>query len=203
MPVYSETTYLNSSLAGQYQLTRQGDTRISRRVQLPAARAGVVTSNAEGSAVLTIGADHGIEENDLVGVFWAAGQRIDVLVASHNATTITVTVATGVGTAIPIATTVITVGVQVQQADVAFLATAMQKLEVGAPLVVAAESAVGVNFTDDADSSLLHTAVADGECYLWVTNNGPANPITGTVAKMNCYSGKATAAEVAIGVLLT
>lgn len=203
MSAYSETLYVNCSMAGQYQITRTGETKVNKRVQTAAAKSGVVTSNAEGSAVLTLGADHGITDADIVGVFWAAGQRVDVTVSAYDATTITITVATGTGDAIPAATTAVTVGVRVQETDITFAAAGLQKLTVGSPAVTAPASAVGVNFTDADDVSLLHAKVADGEAYLWASNNGPANPITGTVAKMNCYSGKTAAAEVVIGAILT
>ena len=205
MSAYSETLNLNDSLGGQFAIVRQGDTRLTRRIACAAAKAGTIFSNGGGSAVLTLGADHGITEADVVGLFWNGGQRLDLTVSAHDATTITVTVATGIGDVVPAATTVITVGVRVQETDVTVLATNMERLLVGLEKASGAPVATdqgGVNFTDGEDASLLHVAVIAGEAYCWASETGPANPITGTVAKMNCYNGLTVAREIVIGILV-
>ena len=203
MPAFSETLTVICTLGGQFKVTRNGDTRLGRRISVPAAKAGSVFSNDATDTVITLAQGHGITTDHKAGVFWAAGQRIDMTVSAVSSTTITVTNATGVGTAMPAAATACTVGVRVQETDVTFLATCMQMLLIAAD-EGSAPFQIGVNFADDADASLLHVATAGGEAYPWAANVGPANPITGIVSKMNCYNGSILAAtEVVIGVLIT
>jgi len=203
MSAFTETLTIISSLCGESKISRSGSDRLAKKHTVPAGKAGVVTSVAEGSAVLTLGADHGITSAVKVGVFWDDGQRIDMTVTANNATTITVTVATGTGTAFPIATTAIIVSVQTLKSEVAFSATSMEMLSVKCP------QRAGVNFLDDADGSLLAVAIAapatsegPGESYSWASDTGNAVPITGTVAAVSLYNGSEVETDVTIGVLI-
>ena len=75
MALYSETLTIKSSLIGSYSITRVGDTKIERSIQVPAAKAGSIASEADGAAVITLDANHGITTQVKVGVFWEGGQR--------------------------------------------------------------------------------------------------------------------------------
>ena len=201
MAKYSETLNVSCSLGGQFVVTRTGDTKLGKRIAVPPALPGTVFSNDATHTVITLGTGHGITTQK-VGVFWTGGQRLDMTVSAYDTTTITVTNATGVGTAMPAATTAVTVGLQIQETNVTFLATNMQMFLVGADQQTAAFQA-GVNLADAADGSLLHVTVVGGEAYTWAAAVGPANPITGTVAKINAYNGSLAATEIVIGVLIT
>jgi hypothetical protein len=192
-------------MAGSFNLTRNGADKIVRKISLPAAKAGTVTSGTI-DRLLTLGSGHGITNSDLVGVFWTdAGvlkQRIDMTVSTTDTTTITATASTGIGDAFPANATTITVCKNTIRADITFLATAMLILTVGSPQLNVAY-AFGVNFLDSIATSLLHAAGKGGECYQWTSATGPANPITGTVDSINCYHGSTEAVELAIGILIT
>jgi len=196
MSIFSEQLTVISTLAETSVIARSGSVRLMERVQCAAAKAGTVTSGT-ADRLLTLGADHGIIQGAIVGVFWSAGQRIDMEVSAVGSTTITVAAADGAGDAFPANTTAITVGVRVESASVAFLATNMQMLS------VSAKSRAGVDLVSSVPASLLAVKIAAGECYEWASGTGPANPITGTVAAANCYNGATAAAEILIGVLIT
>lgn len=202
MATFTETFTVTSSLGGQSKISRSGATRLTKKHSVPAGQSGVVTSVAT-TAVLTLAAGHGITTANKVGVFWAGGQRLDMVVTAVDTTTITVTAASGVGTALPSANTAIVVSVQTLKSDVTFAAANLQMMSVSAPGRAAA------NFLDNSSASLLVAPIADppavgsdGESFQWAANTGITQPISATVYSVALYNGLATAQDITIGVLI-
>jgi hypothetical protein len=200
--MFTESFDVTSSLGGRFKIGRNGSSKIARQISLPAAVAGVVTSGST-SRVLTLGANHGITSAMLVAVFWSGGQRLDMTVTAYDATTITVTAASGVGTAFPANTTVITVCPATSRNDIAFAAAGLQMISMGCDPISGVTFSVAANLLDGGSASLLAPVAIGGECYSWAYGTGPANPITGTVASVNCYNGATQAVVLNFGVLLT
>ncbi len=191
-----------SGPSGQYSLVRSGEDKVLRQISLPAALPGAVTSGTT-DRLLTLGAGHGITSADKVGVFWQGGQRIEMTVSTTDATTITVTAASGLGQAFPANATSIMVSVGTARTDMAFDATELQMLQAGCPAQAGTVYEAAVNFLDGGGASLLAAVIAGGECFAWASESGAAQPLTGTVASIDCYSGSPAATQLNIYALLS
>lgn len=202
---FSDTLTITSSLGGRMQITRSGDVRLPIAKSLPAGVAGHVESVVDTTTVLTLASGHGITDASIVGVFWAAGQRLGLTVTAYTATSITVTTASGTGDALPsIADTAIVVSARVLEDDVAYDGTAAQMLSIGA------NHRVGVEMLDAAGDSVLTDTIAiaepptvgEGEGFIWATGIGFDNPMSAVVASTEFYNGSTTPATVNMGILI-
>lgn len=202
MTTINETLRIYSSFGTESLISREGDGKIQRRLAMAAAQAGTVTSSGGGTAVITFAVAHGIEETDVVGVFWDGGQRIGMTVSAHDTLTISVTQASGLGDAFPADDTAVTVSIKANFADIGFDPTDMQILVVHCAVAAAA------NFLSSVPASILHVALAapdtgqQGNCFSWAADTGIANPLDTDVASVDVYNGSTSAADLVVGVLL-
>ena len=92
MATATNNSYINvGGLTIQSTVTRTASGQISHDVTLPAGKAGTLTTRTDdNTGVATLGTGHGIVQNDVVDVYWAAGVRygMDVTAVNGNAVTV-------------------------------------------------------------------------------------------------------------------
>jgi hypothetical protein len=132
------------------------------------------TRTSDSVGIVTLGADHGFVNTDIISVCWAGGSRLRCTITAHDATTISI--ATGTGDNLPLATTDVVVS-KVVNIDVDFDGDLVEM--VGA--VCDCDTAVG--FYDAADALLMQMKLKggdpQGEPWFWAKDSGVTNPLAG------------------------
>jgi hypothetical protein len=187
---------IDASIAGttptirQYTVTEEGS--IALTPTLVAGDAGTI--NAGGDGVDTLATGHGILDTDTVTIAWATGKRYGCTV--ETSTTNAITVAAGAGDALPAEDTAVIVGVEQE------LIFPLDGDEVVILLVDCQQRSVA-HFRKAADVSMFALELqTNAPPFLWFTDCGYANPLTGdaclTVVVANCTTTAALMTLVAI-----
>lgn len=177
----------------QGQIVRSAEGLITQEPDLPAAKAGSLTTRTDddtGSVTLSTG--HGIATNDIVDVYWVGGVRYGM---TATVTGNVVAVDGGAGTALPAAATAMTMAVQiVVDCDVAGSQLSA--------LAITCLQRCHLHYTTNADASLLAIPIAANEPYTWISGTGPANPLAGgAVGKIKVSNGSTEAAVLRVSML--
>jgi len=188
----------NVSLAGisiQSLITREAEGQISHAVDLPAGKAGTLTtrtSDTVGEA--TLGTGHGILTSDVVDVYWDGGVRYGVTVGTVAGNIVPLT-DSGDGDNLPAQGTALVVCKQISintdfDGDDAVM------------FAVHATKRSHVDFQDSGSNSLEAVDLPANEVWWWAEGTGETNPLTGNaVDKVQVSNGTAEAATLKIGVL--
>lgn len=162
-------------------------------VVFPAGFAGLSTENTGGGAVISgLATGHGITTANKVAAFWTIGgvnyYRIGMTVSAYTANSITVTYATGSGTAYPSgAAQAVVVSPAVALVDVSFTGSELNQLVVNSDQIAVAD------FLDGSSASLVANGISIGTAnipYCFIdSDTSVARPFTGVVASVNCYNG--------------
>jgi hypothetical protein len=172
MAIATLTTNLTiGGLTVNSRAVREGETQISHDVEIPAAKTGTLSTRSDNdTGVVTLGEGHGITDADTVDVYWTGGMRYGMTVTGYDTTTITVDV--GSGDNFPIATTAVIVGVRV---------TIDSDFDGDNVTMIAAYCAerAHVNFREEDETSILAVELTAGEAWVWLSDVGAANPLTG------------------------
>jgi hypothetical protein len=162
--------------------------------KLNAGKAGSLTTRTDNdTGVVTAGAGHGIATSDKVDVHWA----IDGVRYVRRGMTATVdgnniTVDAGAGSNLPAQDTAVVVAKQ---------AVATETFD-GDDLdmfMVKATKPASLDFVDAGGVSVGAILLNEGEPFVWVSNQGPARPITGNaVASIKITPGTTEATDVVI-----
>jgi hypothetical protein len=176
-------------------IRRTDELEQSFRATMPAGRAGTLTTRTDDAiGVVTVASGHGITTSDTVAVFWEGGSRFSATVTGTTATTITI--ATGAGTNLPIATTALVIAKE----SIHSLAIIGDDIAV---LAVGCDNRASVNFRDGSAVSQLRYDIATKEGRLWVASSDVTNPLASdTVADVRIANGGTTEAELRIGLLV-
>lgn len=192
-----------ASVAGlsiQSTVTRTEAGQIGHEVSLPAAKAGTLSTRTDANdGELTLGAAHGIEDDDVIDIFWidadgvgqcAYGAVVGVVAGAA------VPFTGAAGTALPIEDYAITASVVVViDTDVDG-----DLIEI---VVACATLLSHVAFRDATPTVLKAVTLPAAESWTWVSRQGITNPLTGNpVNDIRASNGDVTAAStLKIGVL--
>lgn len=203
---FTESLTITSSMGGTAKIARTGDAKLPIVKSLPAGQSGAIGAVVDATTLIDgLPTGHGLTTGDVVGVFWAAGLRVGMAVTAHAANSITVTTASGTGSALPAEDTVAIVSLRVLEDDVGFDGTAATMLSITANRRAAVEmlAAGGASILDSPIAIPAPAAMQDtGEGYCWASGVGPANPMAGAAAAIAFYNGSTDAATVNFGVLI-
>lgn len=197
------TVALGANIGGnaiQTTLTRTGGGIVYHEIAMAAGLPGSVAWGG-ASAVITLGNGHGLTTANKVALFWSGGKRrLNLTISAADATTITVTNATGTGDALPTTSTEPNgvVGKENDAPDVNFDGD-------NAVLFVAAcDQRAAANFLDAGTASLkIFDIQTAGDMTQWASNTGVTNPLTGNaVADVKAYNGGTVAATFKIGAIM-
>ena len=174
-----------------------GGGKEKHEISLPAGKAGNAAWNAS-SAVITLGAGHGLTSADIVAVKWATGRRIAMTISAYDSTTITVTNSSGRGDALPTSSTAaVVVGPRVVCGDASFDGDNARFL------LVTVDQYLSIDFYDSTPTNLYYVSVQAGSGYYWSYATGVSPPITGNpVASAEVYNHTITAATLKVSVIL-
>lgn len=186
------TTVAGATTVSTLERTNEGAEALS--LDIAAGIAGTLTTRTSATAgVLTVASGHGITTSNIVSVHFDAGVAYNFTVSATTSTTITI--ASGAGTALPIATSAIVVSAQISNA----VSIVGDNLIV---LSVYSAKRSFVNFRSSAPASLLLHQVTAGEGRIWVSGTDVTNPLAGvTVATIHVSNGETRAGTVEIGIL--
>jgi len=196
MPVGS--VGITISIAGisiQSAVSRMAEGQISHEVQLPAGKAGTLTtrtSDTVGEA--TLGDGHGIQTGDVVDVYWTGGVRYGVTVGAVAGNAVPLT-DSGDGDVYPaqdtalVASKQVTINTDFDGDDAEMFAAHCTKR-------------AHVNFLDAGQASLEPVELAANEVWWWASSVGPTNPLTGNaVDEVRVSNGTTDAATFKLGIL--
>jgi len=177
-------------------ITRLDELETAFQNTMAPGRAGTLSTRTDdNTGIVTVASGHGITDADKVSVFWNGGYRYNVTVTATTSTTISIDL--GAGANLPIATTVVVVGKEVEHA----LAIDGDQLVV---LAIGCENRASIHFRDGSDASLLPYDLQASEGRLWVAGMGFTNPLASdTVANIVIANGGVTAKPLVIGLLST
>jgi len=188
----------NVSLAGisiQSLITREAAGQISQQVELPAGKAGTLTtrtSNTVGEA--TLGTGHGIATGNVVDVSWDGGVRYGVTVGTVAGNVVPLT-DSGNGDNLPAQGTDLVVSKQI---------TINTDFDGDDAVMFAVHSTKRshVDFQDSGGLSLEAVDLPSNEVWWWAEGTGETNPLSGNaVDRVKVSNGTIEAATLKIGVL--
>lgn len=159
---------------------------------LLAAKDGTLSTRTNGTdGTLTMSAGHGIITGDKLDIYWSGGSCRGATVGTVSGNTVPFTGATG--TALPIATTVITAMVPTNL-DIAFIGNNMQGL------ITMCDVIGTIAFFNSSNTELF---AITGLSYAWWLGNGITNPLAGvTVDHVHVTHGDSSASRnMKIGIL--
>jgi hypothetical protein len=165
---------------------------------LVAGLAGTLTTRTDNdTGVVTLGAGHGIQQNDKVSVSWDGGSRISMSVTNVAGNLVTVDL--GSGDNLPAQASAVVVA-KVIRINCSFAGNDLEMVAA----VCGVDLAVG--FYNAADALLLQLKLkggnAQGEPWFWVKNAGIANPLAGAaVAYILVGNGEAEASTFSLSAL--
>ncbi len=183
------------TIAGQYTQSGESPLAYEPVTPLPAAKAGTLSTRTDANTgVLTLGSGHGLQENDVVSVFWASGSRYNLDVGTPSGATL-VPIDGGAGDDLPTQGTAITVCLQTE-AEFLFSGDNAKVI------AISANRRAVVLLAGSDDTVHLPADIQAGGSYQW--NGQGANPVSGdSVAKLVMANGDASQAlTVKAGVLL-
>lgn len=203
---FTEVMSVQNSMGGVAKIARTGDVKIPILKSLPAGKDGAIGAVVDTTTTIDgLATGHGITTDDVVGVFWTGGLRLGMTVTAVAANSITVTTASGTGTALPAEDTAVVVSVRVLEDDVGFDGTA-------ASLITAcAGKRAGVELLASGGGSVLSAPIDiptpaanqdSGEGFFWASGLGVANPMSGAVASISAYNGSTTDTTLTLSVLV-
>ncbi len=174
--------------------SRTADGVIGQEIALPAGKAGTLSTRTDDdTGVVTLASGHGVTTQDTVDVFWSGGAAYGFAVT--NVATDDVTIDLGSGDVLPAQDTVVVVTPRVEiEID----------LDGDAIALIAAHCTKRrhIEFTTDADSSLLAVELTALEVWQWINDQGVTNPLaSGAVGKIQATCGEASAATLKVGAL--
>jgi hypothetical protein len=174
-----------------------GGGKEKHEISLPAGKAGNAAWGGS-SAVITLGAGHGLTTANVVAVKWATGRRIAMTISAYDSTTITVTNSSGRGDALPTSGTAdVVVGPRVVCADISFDGDNARFL------LVTADQYASIDFYDSTPMNLYYVSVQADSGYYWSYSTGVSPPITGNpVASAEAYNHTITPATLKVSVVL-
>lgn len=145
---------------------------------VPAAKGGTLTTRTNGtSGSITGESGHGITTGQVIDIYWDGGQCYGAVVGTVSGTTIPISSVAG-GDALPIATTVLTLGIR-EAANFPVVGDDMKAL-------VMACSSSGYFSIEDGSGVLFAKYVTPTTAYGWLYGSGVTNPIAGdTATKVN------------------
>ena len=196
MPTASEST--NVSIAGmsiQGTRSRTATGQIAHQVSLPAGKAGTLTTRTDdNTGEATLGAGHGLQQNDVVDVLWSGGVRYGMDVGVVVGTVAPID--GGAGDVLPVQDTVLIV-TKVVTIDTDFDGDLMK--------MIAAHSTKRAHlaFRDSVPTVLKAVELSADEPWSWVSDAQITNPLTGNpVNDIRASNGASdAAATLKIGVL--
>ena len=132
------------------------------------------TRTSDSVGIITLGADHGFVNTDIISVCWDGGSRIKCTITAHDATTISI--ATGTGDNLPDALTDMVVA-KVLSIDTDVDGDLIQMI--GA----VSDTDCAIGFYDAGDALLLQMKLKggspQGEPWFWAKDSGVTNPLAG------------------------
>lgn len=187
-------------LSIQSTVNREAEGQIGQSIALPAAKTGTLSTRASDTAgTLTLEADHGITDSDVINIFWLDADG--VYHCAYGATVGTVdgndVPFTGAsGDVLPTEDDVITAS-EVVVIDVDFDGDRAEMLAAGC------DKLSHIAFRNDTPTVLAAVMLLEREGWSWASDQGVANPLTGDpVNDVLASNGDATAAgTLQIGVL--
>ena len=186
-------------LSIQAVTTRTEAGQFGQEVTPAAAKTGLLTVRASDTAgTLTLDADHGIEADDVIDIFWTDADGAQCCAYGAVAGVIDVldvpfTLAAGTVLPAVVSAFVITAGV-VTTIDVDFDGDLLE-------MIAAAGTKLGhLSFCDVGDAVLAAVTLNAAELWAWTKNQGITNPLTGNaVAYVLAGNGYAGVNTVKIG----
>jgi len=184
--------------------SRTATLNIGLQDSLPIAVTGTLkarTSDTVGT--LTLAADHGVTAGDILTIFWTAADNVvgGTAGACYNCIAgeideLDVPFTAGEGTALPLITTVVTVDEQVSH-DIDFDGDNVEMM------VLTSTQHAHVLFLEGAAATLAAVELTANEPWVWVADQGIANPLTGVpVDDIEISQGSSTsAATIKLGIL--
>jgi len=187
-------------LSIQSTVNREAEGQIGQSIALPAAKTGTLSTRTSDTAgTLTLEADHGITDSDVINIFWLDADG--VYHCAYGATVGTVdgndVPFTGAsGDVLPAEDDVITAS-EVVVIDVDFDGDLAEMLAAGC------DKLSHIAFRNDTPTVLAAVMLLEREGWSWASDQGVANPLTGDrVNDVLASNGDATAAgTLQIGVL--
>lgn len=181
------------SLAFGSAMTRTADGQIAHEVTLGAAKAGTLSTRSSDTAgTLTLAADHGITDGEVIDIYWDGGVCYGATVGTVSGTSVPFTGASG--DVLPIATTAITTQVQ-QQINTAFLGT-----DLVLAMVLCDQKAHAVFYATASAELVLDLPAKEG--WYWADEQTATNPVTGdSITHVMVTQGSTSAATLRIGLL--
>ena len=187
-------------LSIQSTVNREAEGQIGQSIALPAAKTGTLSTRTSDTAgTLTLEADHGITDSDVINIFWLDADG--VYHCAYGATVGTVdgndVPFTGAsGDVLPTEDDVITAS-EVVVIDVDFDGDLAEMLAAGC------DKLSHIAFRNDTPTVLAAVMLLEREGWSWASDQGVANPLTGDrVNDVLASNGDATAAgTLQIGVL--
>lgn len=164
-------------------------------IALPGGAAGALTTRTSATeGVATLQAGHGIEQDDVVSIFWEGGSRHGVVVDGVDGNAVSFGVVTpGAGDDLPAEETPLVMTVQVA-VDVDVDGDLLEMI------ALRSDTRAIVEFLDGEGVSLLAVELAAGEPWFWVAGAGGANPLAGNpVGSIEAAAGTTEAAVLKIG----
>lgn len=195
-----------ASLAGlsiSSVVQREASGGVAQSPSLPAAKAGTLTTRTgDGAGAITLGAGHGLHQNDVVDVYWGTalasfGVRYGVKIDAVNGNDVSFddTPAAG-GDVLPAQGTAVTVSKQVT-IDTDFDGDLLEMI------AAACDRRAHLDFQDAGGASLKAVTLLAGEIWSWFSGSGVTNPLSGnpvgSIKASNADS--AAAATLKIGLL--
>ena len=172
------TRSVSGYIGGNQTLTVTANTGETINPTIPAAQPATLsvhTDATHGTLTMT-NTSHGIITGQRLDLQWAGGQAYNVTAGTVAGTTVPITVNGSGSTALPAATTAITVGIP-QQAVINVVGNNIQAI------VCVGPNAGYVVFESTVPADLLSVFLNAGSVYTWTTSDGTANPLAGaTVA---------------------
>ena len=170
-------------------IERTDEQGATTQVALDAGIAGVLTTRTSDSVgVITVAEGHGLTTSDTLGVFWTAASRYGATITATTSTTISI--ATGAGTALPAASSVVTIGKEV--------ITSLG--HVGDDLVIFAVHCTNrmiANIRDTTPATIIALDITARESWAYISNFSGTNPFAGETLVTAVLSNGGTLAATA------
>lgn len=196
MPVNTTTT-VSTVIAGvtlTSVLTRTEEAVERISLDMPAGIAGTLTTRTDAdTGVATVATGHGLTTSDVVAVFFPNGSKQNCTISATTATTISFN--SEDGDDLPIATTAIVLGKQMNFAAPVVGNTLRT-------FVIKSNTRCFVDFRSSAPASLLEYDIPTNEGRIWLSNTDVTNPLAGdVVATITVANGAPSVGAVEIGLL--
>lgn len=159
-----------------------GNTAIHSSPAPTVAQNATLTTRTDGThGVLTFASPHGYAGTETLGIFWTGGSCRGCTITASTSLTVTFTV--GAGTALPLATTAVTVGVAQTLSTFTPIGANIQQM------IITADRHVLVEMFDSGPTSrFLLEPAGPAAPYAWPRYVGDSQPFTQQIASMNVYN---------------